>query len=934
MLSFQDRLPRRLYLVSSAVAVASLVGFIIWLVFITSSGLTDERPATLQVSQGTIADYIKLEWSEVDEAHYYSIFRDGKNIATTTDTSYRDAAATAGDVAMSPDITASNDRRERVYIQWEDAEVPDGERHRYTVRAVGPEGTSEPTGPKVGYRSGEPVTTYELSLDGGDWIEVGHRRFFSDTGAAAATIDSGDPTATEGEFVSHVALSLEDISTTPGEATTYRVRALSDAGAGAPSEPVEGRLDVGEPTIKWQRSPGEDDENFEDIDGATSPTYDDEDAPEDQSPRYYRAVLNAPGAVETITAAVRGHRAERVNCPISLGFQNVSGHQIVGDEVESKISYSHFGQGCAPGGGAMCDTRSCCNCMVDNYIELHTDLYPDDDYGLTIQGKEFRCSDWFPEVTVHEENEEVHVADAGECTVYSTKEEHRQHRRLQTTENSRASSPSGPSVAGRADSYLDDDGELSRWWLYERNTSHISFVGRIGSTCDMGTAVQTVERLHAELQARSDEDNPKAMIAILTTDLLRRSCSLTSTDEMVKTIDDYGHWFTNFDDLEESEQQRLRHKLLDLGSFAAAQGYPELARHWAEGLLRFELELGDEDDEFTHHSAANYLDNAERPELASAFRGDEDESQRNRESSATYGQWVRDFLKNGKPAEAAGAYALATMNGELAEDVQIEIHTALLLYVHEQIAAAQEQGDRALVAAHLWLLDDWLISEENSPFARKAASTETQPTHSDFPYVEVELPEERDDEMLYLSQHSSVPANAKTLDALQKISTAAHQMGVEKWYWPHFDSDLPLIRNPNNMPLLQLWFEEILRHQPQRSDTTRRLGDWHWHAAEWERGFSAGELGRRLQEVIDATKVDEMACDKKEQTFERLQRQVTEELVADQSAARDASRQEARRYYRRFLELDSSDDTGDEDLLPPHILQRLNDGFGEGCESQ
>ena len=962
MLSFHDRLPRRLFL-AAVVFVAIVAGLLLHQRLLSDSPRTwsgDYTPEELTTSQGRFADHVKLAWSPVDDAEYYQISRDGVHIATVTDAKFRDGTAHDGGVPEAPRVKATDDETHRVDVTWWEPSVPDGTRHTYRVYAGGPWGVSEPTRPVEGYRSGYDISSYELSIDGGPWFDPADDTavrdaepwavsrewlLYRDFHASQPVVDAGTSSATQDTHIEYVALELKDTVVHPGEPSSYRVRALNLTGTGDASQATKGELAASEISVQWQRSAGDSDGDFEDIEGATSKTFKDRQAPADQTPRYYRAVVDAAGADTVVSDSTRGHRAERTHCPLPLSHVDTRGTHLLDDDSRSTINYQVVDSGCAPGGGYMCDNRSCCGCMVEKAAQLDSKLFEELDHPLSLIEAGFHCSSWIPEITVNEETREVHVADAGQCSVYTPKDENHGTYSYGSLERpaSTVNRPQAMEVwewPERADEYFQD-GNFSRGWLYERNTSHIDYVGRIGSTCSMDVAVNAVERLHDHIEVAKEREDPRSGIPLLATDQLRRSCALTSPSLMSESgIDHYlygfDHWFSHFNRLDDTEQERLRRKLLDLGEFAAAQGFESIARRWVRGILVFDLEAHhDGNYQFRSEKASQYLSDNNRPALADVYANDSDTSDRSDpelpHKSAVYAQWVRDFLDHGELAHAAGADALVQAAGGLSNQRRIDLDTAIFRRIHAQVMAAWKRDDIDDIAAHLWLLDDWLVSGTNSPTSRMTPRVATSPSHSDFPYIDPELPDQKMDNALHLSKRTAVQADEQTLDGLFELTVIAHKMGRKKWHWPRVSGGgdgLPLISRPNAMPVLEKWFLEILRHQPDRPDIHAELGDWYWHRAEWERGFDGRTLSARLREAADSAGLHELGCDEKERRFEELQQQVTQALIVEQNSKRDKFRDEARTYYQRHVELQE-----DEDAADTRLRKRLNTVTIAGCET-
>jgi len=182
------------------------------------------------------------------------------------------------------------------------------------------------------------ATKYEVFRDGGGLGELGDVATYDDTGADAPTITAGTTVATDGSQTARVALSLSGTSANNGATHTYTVKAGNENGWSDASDSDTGHRCVGSLSYQWQRSSGDSDADYSNIDGATSSTYNDTAAPAgtisnagivtasdgtstsyvtlsladeattDGAGRYYRCVLNAAGASSQTSASDRGYR--------------------------------------------------------------------------------------------------------------------------------------------------------------------------------------------------------------------------------------------------------------------------------------------------------------------------------------------------------------------------------------------------------------------------------------------------------------------------------------------------------------------------------------------------------------------------------------------------------------------------------------------------
>lgn len=144
--------------------------------------------------------------------------------------------------------------------------------------------------------------------NGSSWIDVGLVTTWDHTGAPAPTITPGTASASDGTSADHVTLSISGESANNGSSISYKVKAWNAAGYGAESASNSGYRGVGTLTYQWQRSAGDSDADYSNIDGATTASYNDTGAPSDGSGRYYRCVINATGATQQISTSDRGYR--------------------------------------------------------------------------------------------------------------------------------------------------------------------------------------------------------------------------------------------------------------------------------------------------------------------------------------------------------------------------------------------------------------------------------------------------------------------------------------------------------------------------------------------------------------------------------------------------------------------------------------------------
>lgn len=138
---------------------------------------------------------------------------------------------------------------------------------------------------------------------------------YDDTDAPAPTITPGSAVASDGTSSEYVELSLDGASVSNGASRTYKVIAFNATGDSDPSDTDTGYRGHGDLTYQWQRSAADSDENYSNIEGATTATYQDTEGVETPDGRYYKCVLNATGAAEQTSTGDRGYKSASSSPP-------------------------------------------------------------------------------------------------------------------------------------------------------------------------------------------------------------------------------------------------------------------------------------------------------------------------------------------------------------------------------------------------------------------------------------------------------------------------------------------------------------------------------------------------------------------------------------------------------------------------------------------
>ena len=179
------------------------------------------------------------------------------------------------DAPTPTDVEASIDDSEKVVLTWEKSE--------------------NATGYKV-YRDAVLIAT------------LGDVDTYDDEDADAPVITPGTASASHGTSSVHVALSLSGSSIANGTEHEYTVIAFNDGGDSEESDPAYGYCVAGTVTYQWQRSAGESDASYSDINGATTASYNDTTAPSNGDIRFYKCKLNATGSVQVLSTFNPGYR--------------------------------------------------------------------------------------------------------------------------------------------------------------------------------------------------------------------------------------------------------------------------------------------------------------------------------------------------------------------------------------------------------------------------------------------------------------------------------------------------------------------------------------------------------------------------------------------------------------------------------------------------
>jgi len=300
-------------------------------------------PTNVAATDGDHTDKVVVNWTKSEGATGYKVYGDGELLDTLGDVAtYDDTNAPAPTITAGSTIASDGSSTAHVSLELSGTSANNGTLRTYKVKAFNDSGDSPDSDTDTGYR-GVGGLTYQWQRSSGDAdedysnIDGATISTYNDTDAPAPTITPGSTVATDGDSTAHVSLSLDGTSTSEGTGRYYQCILNADGAAQQISGSNRGYRTVGELSYQWQRSAGNSDEDYSNIDGATSSTYDDTEAPaptitsgnadaadgtsteyvtltltgqqgNDGDGRYYQCVLNADGAVEQTSSSNRGHR--------------------------------------------------------------------------------------------------------------------------------------------------------------------------------------------------------------------------------------------------------------------------------------------------------------------------------------------------------------------------------------------------------------------------------------------------------------------------------------------------------------------------------------------------------------------------------------------------------------------------------------------------
>lgn len=191
-------------------------------------------------------------------------------------------------------------------ISGESTDVGDTWYYKCSVSATG--ATPQYSTSDTGYRDIGALEYQWQWLVGAEWQDIAGAttESYDHTGAPAGTIIPGTATATDGDSPLHVALALSGASTENGDTVTYRCSLNAEGAESQVSASDTGYRAVGELSHQWEVSAGDSDENYSNIGGATTASYNYTGAP---APTITPGACSASDGTSTehVTLTLSGH---------------------------------------------------------------------------------------------------------------------------------------------------------------------------------------------------------------------------------------------------------------------------------------------------------------------------------------------------------------------------------------------------------------------------------------------------------------------------------------------------------------------------------------------------------------------------------------------------------------------------------------------------
>lgn len=295
----------------------------------------------VQATQGTRTDGVRISWRGDTRADAYRIYRDGTQIAEVSrgHLSYVDEDAAHPD-APALSLTASTDRSDGVELNWE-VGAPDASTHEYRVRVIYESANSGSSAAATGYRGFE-AQRFELSIDGGPWVDQGDSTHYLDEDAPFAQVNSASISATAIDW-DRVALE-GDVAIDAGATRDYALRLVTLAGEVSDPAEAMGERAPGVLEARWERA-SESGGDWDLIQGCPfdlqcdeggcqgSSNCEDDHFPGDRTQNGYRFVVDGPSLDGQFEINATGGVLL-----LNLAADEFSGPIVAGDEATFSVS--------------------------------------------------------------------------------------------------------------------------------------------------------------------------------------------------------------------------------------------------------------------------------------------------------------------------------------------------------------------------------------------------------------------------------------------------------------------------------------------------------------------------------------------------------------------------------------------------------------------
>ncbi|RAL25300.1 hypothetical protein DL240_03555 [Lujinxingia litoralis] len=317
---------------------------------------TTLAPAPTNVVATPADTTITLTWDEAAGATDYEVLRDGESLGTVSELTFDDEDAPRGTFAGYEDLSASQGTEtDGIELTWSAGSGVAGTEVSYEVVATYPNAVSDASEAVTAQLPAPELSGYQVQIDDGAWTDVGAATTYLDEGAPLGSITLGSVDVSAGTYADRVALSINGSTTDTGAQRQYRIRATGNGISGPESPQISGARGVGELSYQWQRTTANADVegDYQDLAGATTASHNDITAPDDGSERFYRVVLNAPGAEQATSAGASGYRATSAAQVTLVDITNVGIYTAA-----ANVEVTNLGEPAATEVGVCVDTSS------------------------------------------------------------------------------------------------------------------------------------------------------------------------------------------------------------------------------------------------------------------------------------------------------------------------------------------------------------------------------------------------------------------------------------------------------------------------------------------------------------------------------------------------------------------------------------------------